>query len=104
MSNHRPRKRFGQHFLTDPGVRDAIGRSIAPQQDEVIVEIGPGPGAITTPIAKRCGHLHAIELDRDLAARLRKQFAGSDRVTIHEADALSFDFSKLGSELRIIGN
>ena len=104
MSNHRPRKRFGQHFLTDPGVIDAIVSSIAPQQDDVIVEIGPGPGAITTPIAKRCGHLHAIELDRDLAARLRKQFAGSDRVTIHEADALSFDFSKLGSELRIIGN
>jgi len=104
MSKHRPRKRFGQHFLTDPGVIDAIVSSIAPQEDDVIVEIGPGPGAITTPIAKRCGHLHAIELDRDLASRMRKQFSASDRVTIHEADALSFDFSQLGTSLRIIGN
>jgi 16S rRNA (adenine1518-N6/adenine1519-N6)-dimethyltransferase len=104
MSKHRPRKRFGQHFLTDPGVIDAIVSSIAPQDDDVIVEIGPGPGAITTPVAKRCGHLHAIELDRDLAARLRTKFAGSDSVTIHEADALSFDFSELGTGLRIIGN
>ncbi len=104
MSKHRPRKRFGQHFLTDPGVIDAIVSSVGPQDDEVIVEIGPGTGAITTPVARRCGHLHAIELDRDLAARLRTQFAGSDRVTIHEADALSFDFSELGTSLRIIGN
>ena len=104
MSKHRPRKRFGQHFLTDPGVIDAIVSSIAPQEDDVIVEIGPGPGAITTPIAESCGHLHAIELDRDLAARLRTQFTGSDRVTIHEADALSFDFSELGTSLRIVGN
>jgi 16S rRNA (adenine1518-N6/adenine1519-N6)-dimethyltransferase len=104
MSKHRPRKRFGQHFLADPGVIDAIVNAIGPQDDEIIVEIGPGPGAITTPIAQRCGHLHAIELDRDLAARLRTQFAGSDRVTIHEADALSFDYSELGSRLRIIGN
>ena len=104
MSKHRPRKRFGQHFLTDPGVIDAIVSSIAPQDDDVIVEIGPGPGAITTPVAKGCGHLHAIELDRDLAARLRTNFAGSASVTIHEADALSFDFAELGTGLRIIGN
>jgi len=104
MSKHRPRKRFGQHFLTDPGVIDAIVNAIAPQDDDVIVEIGSGPGAITVPIAKRCGSLHAIELDRDLAASLRTQFQNNTNVTIHEADALSFDFSTLGPSLRVVGN
>lgn len=104
MNKHRPRKRFGQHFLTDPSVIDGIVNAIAPQDDDVIVEIGPGPGAITAPIARQCKHLHAIELDRDLAARLRQQFADNDKVTIHEADALSFDFTQLGTSLRVIGN
>jgi 16S rRNA (adenine1518-N6/adenine1519-N6)-dimethyltransferase len=104
VSKHRPRKRFGQHFLTDPGVIDAIVNAIGPQEDDVIVEIGSGPGAITVPIAKRCGRLHAIELDRDLAARLRTQLQNYEHVTIHEADALSFDFSTLGTSLRVVGN
>jgi len=104
MSRHRPRKRFGQHFLTDSGVIDAIVNAIAPCESDIVVEIGPGPGAITLPIASRCAHLHAIELDRDLAARLQTRFAGNDCVTIHEADALTFDFSQLGTALRVIGN
>ncbi len=104
MSKHRPRKRFGQHFLTDTGVIDAIVNAIAPQDADVAVEIGPGHGAITVPIAKRCGSLHAIEFDRDLAARLRAQFENDTHVTIHEADALSFDFSALGNSLRVVGN
>ena len=104
MSKHRPRKRFGQHFLTDPGVIDAIVRAIAPRDDETLVEIGPGPGAITLPLAKRCRALHCVELDRDLAAALRTRFAGNERVTIHEADALKFDFADVGTDLRIVGN
>ena len=104
MSQPRAKKRFGQHFLTDPGVIDAIIRAIAPQADDVIVEIGPGPGAITAPLAKRAGRLHAVELDRDLASRLKTQFVDSDRISIHQADALSFDFSTLGSSLRVVGN
>lgn len=104
MDKHRPRKRFGQHFLTDIGVIDEIMRAISPTADDVIVEIGPGPGAITVPIAKSCKQLHCVELDRDLAARLRTQFAGSERVTIHEADALSFDYGALAPALRIVGN
>ncbi len=104
MNKHRPRKRFGQHFLTDPGVIDAVINAIAPQDDDVMVEIGPGPGAITVPIAKCCGSLHAIELDRDLAARLRTQFENDTHVNIHQADALSFDFSTLGTSLRVVGN
>ncbi len=104
MKAHRPRKRFGQHFLTDPGVIDAILAAIAPQRDERIAEIGPGPGAITVPLAGRCRELHAIELDRDLAHALRQRFAAEEHVRIHEADALSFDFSSLGQDLRVVGN
>jgi len=104
MSRHRPRKRFGQHFLTDPGVIDAIVAAISPHNDDVVVEIGPGQGAITRPLAKRAGTLHAIELDRDLAARLRKEYHDSTNVTLHEADALKFDFAALGDSLRIVGN
>jgi len=104
MSRHRPRKRFGQHFLTDPGVVDAIISAIAPSHDDVIVEIGPGLGAITRLLAARAGALHAIELDRDLAARLVREFATNSSVTVHEADALNFDYAGLGPSLRIVGN
>ena len=104
MAAHRARKRFGQHFLTDPGVIDAIIDAIRPTADDTIVEIGPGQGAITATLARAAGHLHAIELDRDLAARLRADYAGAGNVTIHEADALAFDFSRLGKGLRIVGN
>ncbi len=101
---HRARKRFGQHFLTDPGIIDAIVRAVHPAGDDVIVEIGPGQGAITDAFARRAGHLHAIELDRDLAARLRQRYEGRPDVTIHEADALTFDFASLGGSLRVVGN
>jgi len=104
MPGHRARKRFGQHFLTDPGVIDAILRSIHATKDDVVVEIGPGQGAITAALAASAGHLHAVELDRDLAARLRRQYDGVTNVTIHEGDALAFDFTKLGDRLRIVGN
>ncbi len=104
MNAHRPRKRFGQHFLTDPGVIDAILAAVAAQRDDRIVEIGPGHGAMTVPLAQRCRDLHGIELDRDLARRLREHFATDQHVQIHEADALSFDFSSLGRGLRVVGN
>ncbi|NND48228.1 MAG: 16S rRNA (adenine(1518)-N(6)/adenine(1519)-N(6))-dimethyltransferase RsmA [Woeseiaceae bacterium] len=104
MAAHRARKRFGQHFLTDPGVIDAIVQSIHATRQDVIVEIGPGKGAITGTLARQAGHLHAIELDRDLAAKLRMQFDDNPDVTIHEADALAFDFATLGERLRIAGN
>ena len=101
---HRPRKRFGQHFLHDPGVIGDIVAAIAPAQDDVLVEIGPGEGAITTPIARLAGHLHVVEFDRDLARLLRQRYADTDSVTVHEADALKFDFATLGDNLRIVGN
>lgn len=104
MSGHRPRKRFGQHFLTDPGAIGAIVDAIAPRETDRMVEIGPGPGAITRPLSKRVAHLDIVELDRDLAARLRAEFESDERLTIHEADALKFDFVALGADLRIVGN
>ena len=104
MAGHRARKRFGQHFLTDPGVIDAIVRHIHPAAQDVIVEIGPGKGAITDLLVRQSGHVHAIELDRDLAEELRGRYADNSAVTIHEADALTFDFASLGEQLRIVGN
>ena len=101
---HRPRKRFGQHFLTDSGVIDDIVSAIAVREDDVLVEIGPGTGAITRPLAATGAELHLVEFDRDLVASLRSDFSGDDNVHVHEADALSFDFGSLGRDLRIVGN
>jgi len=104
MSDHRPRKRFGQHFLIADETIQQIVAAIAPQPDEVIVEIGPGQGAITAPLASLATTLHAIEFDRDLVAMLRNRFAAQENVIIHSADALNFDFTTLGKNLRIVGN
>ena len=99
-----PRKRFGQHFLTCPTTTDEIIAAIAPRPGDVIVEIGPGRGALTVLLAAPGVEIHAIELDRDLAASLRASFSGKANVTIHEADALEFDYGVLGNDLRLAGN
>jgi 16S rRNA (adenine1518-N6/adenine1519-N6)-dimethyltransferase len=101
---HRPRKRFGQHFLTSSETIEQIVSAIAPREGETIVEIGPGQAAITRPLVALASEFHAIEFDRDLAAALKTEYADNDHVTIHEADALKFDFSSLGTNLRIVGN
>ena len=100
---HTPRKRFGQNFLIDDGIIHAIVNAIHPQADETVVEIGPGLGALTQPLLERLPHLHAVELDRDIVARLQRRWP-ADRLTVHSCDALKFDFGALGHELRIIGN
>jgi 16S rRNA (adenine1518-N6/adenine1519-N6)-dimethyltransferase len=101
---HVARKRFGQHFLTDRGILDAIVDTIDPQPDQALVEIGPGLGALTDPLVARCGRLTVIELDRDLALRLRKR----PELEVIEADVLKVDFAALaarfGRPLRIVGN
>jgi 16S rRNA (adenine1518-N6/adenine1519-N6)-dimethyltransferase len=101
---HIARKRFGQHFLSDSAVIDAIVAAIAPRPGEALVEIGPGLGAMTAPLLERCGRLTVIELDRDLAARLRR----NERLDVIEADVLTVDFSvladRLGQPLRVVGN
>ncbi|HCA26181.1 MAG TPA: 16S rRNA (adenine(1518)-N(6)/adenine(1519)-N(6))-dimethyltransferase [Betaproteobacteria bacterium] len=101
--NHIPRKRFGQHFLTDPGIIDAIVRAIAPAADDAMVEIGPGLGALTRPLLQTLDHLHAVELDRDIITRLQQRFP-PERLTIHSGDALTFDFTSLGGRIRVVGN
>ena len=104
MQGHRARKRFGQHFLIDPGVVDAIVSAIAPQPGDKLLEIGPGTGALTEALARRADRLHLVELDRDLAERQRQRWRNDERVTVHEADALAFDYSALGTRLRVVGN
>jgi len=99
----RPRKRFGQHFLHDPGVLARIVEAVAPAPGERIVEIGPGEGALTRALLARVPHLTAIEIDRDLAARLAAEFS-SERLTLHCADALDFDFGALAPDVRVVGN
>jgi 16S rRNA (adenine1518-N6/adenine1519-N6)-dimethyltransferase len=100
---HRARKRFGQNFLHDPGVIHRIVAAIRPQAGDVMVEIGPGLAALTRPLLDALPHLDVVELDRDLAARLRAEFL-PERLTVHECDALKFDFGALGSDLRVVGN
>jgi len=101
---HIARKRFGQHFLTDGAILDAIVSAIAPEPGEALVEIGPGLGAMTDPLVARCEKLTVIELDRDLAARLRKR----PELDVIESDVLQVDFGSLaqrfGQQLRIVGN
>lgn len=103
MAEHQARKRFGQHFLTDESVTEAIVRAIAPDRGDSLIEIGPGLSALTRPLLARVDHLRAVEIDRDLAARLRKQYDAA-RLTVVEADALTVDFSSFGADLRIVGN
>ena len=104
LDGHRPRKSLGQHFLHDPGVQARIVAAIAPQPDDHMVEIGPGLGALTRPLLARLKHLHILELDRDLAARWRAEMVAGLPITLHEADALAFDFGSLGFDLRVVGN
>jgi 16S rRNA (adenine1518-N6/adenine1519-N6)-dimethyltransferase len=98
-SSHRPRKRFGQHFLHDPRVLARIVQAIRPAKDDFIVEIGPGEGALTHVLLEEVAHLNVVELDRDLAARL-----SDPRITVHQADALEFDFAQFPAGMRIVGN
>ena len=106
---HIPRKRFGQHFLTDGGIIEEIVQAIAPQAGQPMVEIGPGLGAMTRPLVERLGHLTVIELDRDLAGQLRAH----PLLTVIESDVLRVDFAALAAsmaaeannqKIRVVGN
>jgi len=99
----RPRKRFGQHFLHDPGVLKRIIAAIEPARGDVVVEIGPGEGALTRPLLECLDRLTAIEIDRDLGARLAGEFP-ADRLTVISADVLDHDFAAYPAGTRIVGN
>ena len=103
MTKHIPRKRFGQNFLVATDIVADIVAAIAPKPGDNLVEIGPGLGALTMPLLEKLETLHVVEIDRDLIARLRKQFP-PQLLNIHEGDALQFDFAGLGTDLRVVGN
>ncbi|SDG15997.1 MULTISPECIES: 16S rRNA (adenine(1518)-N(6)/adenine(1519)-N(6))-dimethyltransferase RsmA [unclassified Duganella] len=104
---HVARKRFGQNFLHDKHVLGSITDSINPQAGDTVVEIGPGLAAMTDQLLRSLKHMHVVELDRDLVARLEKAYP-RDKLTIHSGDALKFDFGGIpvpeGQKLRIVGN
>ncbi len=106
MNPHRARKRFGQHFLRDKKIIERIIEVLAPPASDHVVEIGPGQGALTRELAARLPHFEAVEFDRDLVSHLQSEFP-SDRLTLHQADALQFDFCRLAKndrKLRLVGN
>ena len=103
IHGHQPRKRFGQNFLADAHYAQRIVDAVDPKRGDNVVEIGPGLAALTGALIERSGHLSAIEIDRDLASRLRERYT-PDRLTLYEADALAYDFATLGDELRVVGN
>ncbi len=90
---HVARKRFGQNFLVDDTIIHGIVNAISPQADDVLVEIGPGLGALTDPLLERIPQMQVVELDRDLVERLRRRYG--ERLQVHAGDALAFDFDKL---------
>ena len=105
MSKHIARKRFGQHFLSDTHIIESIVQGIAPVAGEPMIEIGPGLAALTQPLVERLGHLTVIELDRDLAQRLRSH----GQLTVIESDVLRVDFAKVAQDMnvpkvRVVGN
>lgn len=104
LNKHRPRKRFGQHFLHDPGVIQRILDCIGAGADETIIEIGPGPGVLTESLANNAAQFIAVEIDRDLGAALTERYSSRSNVRIVVADALKQDFSLLARRFRLVGN
>ncbi|MDC7702844.1 16S rRNA (adenine(1518)-N(6)/adenine(1519)-N(6))-dimethyltransferase RsmA [Vogesella indigofera] len=104
MSKHIPRKRFGQNFLQDSKVIEDIVSAVGAQPADVVIEIGPGLGALTKPLLQRLDHLHVVEIDRDIISRLRGEISPK-RLTIHEGDALAFDFGSVcDGPFKLVGN
>lgn len=100
---HIAKKRFGQNFLTDQSVIASLVEAISPQANDLMVEIGPGLGALTKPLLQNLNLLHVVEVDRDIISWMQKEYANKS-IEIHNADALKFDFSSMGSNLRVAGN
>lgn len=100
---HIAKKKFGQNFLIDPSLIQSLVNAINPRVEDLMVEIGPGLGALTQPLMTQLNHLHAVEIDRDIIQWMQQTYP-TDKITIHNSDVLKFDFSKLGSPLRVVGN
>lgn len=105
--SHQAKKRFGQNFLVDEQIIADIISAIRPEPEDNMVEIGPGLGALTRPLLKKLDHLHVVEIDRDIIARLQQDYPQDklkSKLTIHAGDALKFDIATLPAPLRIVGN
>lgn len=100
---HIAKKKFGQNFLVDQAIINSLIQSINPQQDDLMVEIGPGLGAMTQPLLKNLNHLHVVEIDRDIISWMQG-FYPADKITIHNSDVLKFDFNHIGERIRVAGN
>lgn len=103
MKGHTAKKRFGQNFLTDQAIINSLIAAINPQPDDLMVEIGPGLGAMTQPLLKQLKHLHVVEIDRDIIQWMQG-FYPADKISIHNSDVLKFDFSSIGERIRVVGN
>ena len=105
---HQAKKRFGQNFLMDQSIIASLINAIDPHNDETIIEIGPGLGALTKPLLNHVSALHVVEIDRDIINWMQTEYAmpayANNKITIHNIDALKFDFSSVGKDLRITGN
>ncbi|NOT15839.1 MAG: 16S rRNA (adenine(1518)-N(6)/adenine(1519)-N(6))-dimethyltransferase RsmA [Methylotenera sp.] len=106
---HVAKKRFGQNFLTDQGVIGSLIDAISPQPNDLMVEIGPGLGALTKPLLQKLNLLHVVEVDRDIISWMQQEYAKplngkKVAISIHNSDALKFDFSSLGNAIRVVGN
>lgn len=109
MMKHIAKKRFGQNFLTDQSIIASLVQAISPQPDDTMVEIGPGLGALTKPLLQQLKTLHVVEVDRDIISWMEKEYAKPINgkqvsISIHNSDALKFDFSSLGQRIRVVGN
>jgi 16S rRNA (adenine1518-N6/adenine1519-N6)-dimethyltransferase len=100
---HIAKKRFGQNFLTDQSIITSLVNAISPEADDLMVEIGPGLGALTTPLLQKLQRLHVVELDRDIIDWMQKNHDRT-KIEIHHCDALKFDFAQLGPQVRVVGN
>ena len=105
MNAHKAKKKFGQNFLVDETIIADIISAIRPEPDDNLVEIGPGLGALTRPLLQKLKHLHVVEIDPDILARLAQEYPQpASRLIIHAGDALEFDLATLDAPLRIVGN
>ena len=108
LMKHIAKKRFGQNFLTDQSIITSLIDAINPKLDEIIVEIGPGLGALTKPLLAKINHLNVVEIDRDIVSWMQNEYQkpayAQNIIDVHNIDALKFDFKTLGNHIRVVGN
>ena len=100
---HIAKKKFGQNFLKDTSIINAIIQSINPLPDDLLIEIGPGLGALTKPLLEKTNHLLAIEVDRDIVAWMENEYSKKN-ITVFNEDILNFNFDQFDQKVRIVGN